>query len=73
MLTTKLKIWIGEGAEKVQRAVELENEQYISSWVEGEYIVAEARASDAMSLLRTVDDFLSCVQVAERTLRLGPP
>lgn len=61
-------------AEKLHRAVELDNENFISSRAMGKAIIAAAEAGNLMTLLRTVDDFISCLQVAERTLRkISPP
>lgn len=52
-------------AEKVHRSVELDNEGYVRSRVEGRSIHAEMEAESLKSLLHTLDDFLSCVGLAE--------
>lgn len=51
-------------AEKVHRSVELDNEGYVRSRVEGRTIIAEMEASSLKSLLHTLDDFLSCAGLA---------
>ena len=51
-------------AEKIHRSVELDNEDYIDSRVDGRFIHAELHAESLMSLLHTLDDFLACAAVA---------
>lgn len=53
-------------AEKVHRSVELDNDGYLESRVEGSDIVARIEADSLKSLLHTLDDFLACVGVADR-------
>lgn len=55
-------------AEKVHRSVALDNEGYLETRVEGDTIVAEIAADSLKSLLHTLDDFLSCVSVAEKVV-----
>lgn len=55
-----------EEAEKIHRSVELDNDGYLDTKVEGNTVVAEIRADSLKSLLHTLDDFLSCVSVADR-------
>lgn len=57
-----------EDALKVQKSVELDNEGYVESKVEGGAIVARMGADSLKSLLHTLDDFLSCVGVAENII-----
>ena len=52
-------------AEKVHRSVELDNEGYVRSRVEGRTIRADMDADSLKSLLHTLDDFLSCLGLAE--------
>jgi tRNA threonylcarbamoyladenosine modification (KEOPS) complex Pcc1 subunit len=56
----------GAEAEKVHRSVELDNEGYLETRVDGRTVVAKAEAESLKSLLHTLDDFLACVGVAER-------
>lgn len=53
-------------AEKVHRSVEQDNDGYLETKVEGDTVVAEISAGSLKSLLHTLDDFLSCVSVAEK-------
>jgi len=53
-------------AEKVHRAVELDNEGYVESRLDGDAITAEIDADSLNSLLHTLDDFIACVSVAHK-------
>lgn len=53
-------------AENVHRAVELDNDGYLETKVEGSSIVASIEADSLKSLLHTLDDFLACVGVADK-------
>lgn len=55
-------------AEKVHRSVELDNQGYIVTRVEGSAIHASISSSSLNSLLHTLDDFLACVSVAEKVV-----
>ena len=55
-----------EEAIQVHRSVELDNQGYLSTRVEGKTIHAEIRAESLNSLLHTLDDFLACTSVAEK-------
>ena len=55
-----------ESAENVHRSVELDNEGYIVTRVEGKLIHAEIEADSLNSLLHTLDDFLACAGVANK-------
>lgn len=52
-------------ARDVHRSVELDNQGFVRTEVRGNSIHAEAEASSLNSLLHTLDDFLSCMSVAE--------
>jgi tRNA threonylcarbamoyladenosine modification (KEOPS) complex Pcc1 subunit len=58
-------------AEKVHKSVELDNQGYIESKVEGSSIVARIEADSLRSLLHTLDDFLACVGVADHIVSKG--
>jgi hypothetical protein len=58
-----------EEAQRVQRSIELDNDEHLDSIVRGSIIEAKADASSLGSLLHTLDDFLSCVSVAEGVVR----
>jgi len=53
-------------AELVHRSVELDNQGFVTTKLEGNTILAEIEASSLNSLLHTLDDFLSCTSVAEK-------
>lgn len=61
-------------AEIVANAVALENLSYIEMKREGQRVTAEASAPSPMSLLHTLEDFLTCVSVAEKaaSTKKGP-
>lgn len=65
----ELELRLGTASTAIHGAVELDNENFIRSRVSGESILAVAESENLMSLLRTSDDFISCVQVAERAMR----
>lgn len=60
-------------AQAVARAVSLDDEGYIRTTQRGRTLVATASAEGAMSLLHTLDDYLACISVAERTAREARP
>jgi tRNA threonylcarbamoyladenosine modification (KEOPS) complex Pcc1 subunit len=53
-------------AEKVHRSVELDNEGYVATRVDGRVIHAVVEADSLKSLLHTLDDFLACTGVADK-------
>ena len=55
-----------EEASRVHRAIELDNQGYVSTRVDGDSILAEIEASSLNSLLHTLDDLLSCTTLAEK-------
>ena len=56
-------------AEAVARAVEVDNEGFVKMDVEGKRIISTAESESIPSLIHTLDDFLSCVSVAERVVK----
>ncbi len=60
-------------AEAVASSVSLDDEGYIETTRRGRTITARATADGPMSLLHTLDDYLACVSVAERTAREARP
>ncbi len=70
----ELKLAFDADARKLHESVEMDNGDFISSSVDGHKISARAESDNLMSLLRTVDDFISCLQIAEKTLKkIAPP
>jgi len=57
-----------ESAEKVNRSVELDNDGYVVTKVDGRFIHAEIEAESLNSLLHTLDDFLSCTALADKVV-----
>ena len=55
-------------AQNIAKALELDNAGYIETRVEGSTIFASARADDIMSLRNTVDDYLACLTVAQKSM-----
>ncbi len=56
-------------AQNIAKALELDNAGYIETRVQGNTIFARAEAADIMSLRNTVDDYLACISVAEKSVR----
>ncbi len=59
-----------EVASRIHKSVELDNAGYVRSEVRGRTILAEAGAPSLRSLVHTLDDFLSCLNVAEGVTRV---
>ncbi len=60
-----------ELAQKVLSTVELENYPFVRARVEGPLLVSETSADSLESLIHTLEDYLSCVAVAESMLEEG--
>ncbi|MBX8637413.1 MAG: hypothetical protein KIY11_03510 [Thermoplasmata archaeon] len=60
----EMSLTLGEIAEDVQKAVEIDNGDFLSSSVSSGTIVARASSASLMSLLRTADDFIAGLEVA---------
>ena len=60
-------------AEAIAAAVALDDDGYIRTTRRGRTLTAEANADGPMSLLHTLDDYLVCVSVAERTANEARP
>ena len=56
-------------AEKVLKAVGVDNEGFVEARREGSLIVSEMSSGSIMSLVQTIEDYLACVSVAEKTIR----
>ncbi len=54
-------------ARTIAESVSLDDQEYVQTRRKGTTITATAEAEGALSLLRTLDDYLACVSVAERT------
>ena len=60
-------------AKAVAESVSLDDQGYIRTRRKGATIFATATADAPMSLLHTLDDYLACVSVAERTAEAARP
>jgi len=58
-----------EEAEKVLRSVSQDNEDWISAERDENRIICRARSKSIGGVLHTVEDFLSCVVLAEKVVR----
>ncbi len=54
-------------ARAIAASVSMDDQGYIRTTRRGRTITADAAAESPMSLLHTLDDYLACVSVAERT------
>jgi hypothetical protein len=57
-------------AERVLQAVEQENAPFVTAHVKGDTLVSEAEARSIESLVRTLEDYLANLSVAEKVLDL---
>ena len=73
--TARLTLTFGDPttARAIEAAVSVDDEGYIKTTRRGRTVVAEATAEGPMQLLHTLDDYLACVSVAERTAREARP
>lgn len=72
----KCKIFIECKNEKIAKivneSVQIDNESYIKSWVENNFINVVIESNKFLSVLHTLDDFLSCLSLAiEISLKLA--
>jgi uncharacterized protein YqfA (UPF0365 family) len=68
-----LRLAFADAAEaaRMAAAIEPENAGFVRTRVEGAALVVEADADAPLSLLRTLDDVLVCLQAAQRASRLA--
>jgi hypothetical protein len=73
--TARLTLTFGDAAqaESIASAVALDDAGYIRTTRRGRTLEAAATADGPMSLLHTLDDYLACVSVAERTTEEARP
>jgi hypothetical protein len=73
--TARLTLTFADAAQAraIASAVALDDLGYIRTTLRGKTILAAASADGPMSLLHTLDDYLACVSVAERTTEEARP
>ena len=57
----------------VAEAVAVDDDGYVRTTRRGRTLIAEAAADGPMSLLHTLDEYLACISVAERTSKAARP
>ena len=62
-----------DSARAVAAAVAVDDDGYIRTTRRGRTLIAEAAADGPMSLLHTLDEYLACISVAERTSKAARP
>ncbi len=58
-------------AEKVLRAVAVDNEKFVDARREGKSIISEITTDSILKLVHTLDDYLACVSVAEKSVKVA--
>jgi aspartokinase-like uncharacterized kinase len=53
-------------AENILKTVDVDNYGYVEAVVEGSRIISKIEAKNLKSLLHTLDDYLSCITIAEK-------
>ena len=66
--TLEIELPDESSAQNIARALELDNADYIETRVEGKIIFARTEAENIMTLRNTIDDYLACLTVAQRSL-----
>lgn len=65
----RFEIKIDCGDEKtagiINASIKIDNDRHISSYVEGKYIIASGEEDNLMSILNTINDFLSCLSLSK--------
>jgi tRNA threonylcarbamoyladenosine modification (KEOPS) complex Pcc1 subunit len=58
-----------EEAKAVLKAVEVDNEEFVKTTLEGKKLTSIVESESLPSLIHTLDDYLSCVSVAEKVVK----
>ncbi len=56
-------------AEKVLKAVAVDNEGFVVARREGSTIISEISSENILSMVQTIEDYLACVSIAEKTIK----
>jgi len=62
-----------DSARAVAAAVAVDDDGYVRTTRRRRTLIAEAAADGPMSLLHTLDEYLACISVAERTSKAARP
>lgn len=65
----KLEYKTAKEANAIAGAVSIDDYQYVKTRATGRTILAEMESGDIKSLMNTVDDYLACVSVAEKSVQ----
>ena len=68
LCTLEIELPDQETAKNIAKALELDNAGYIETRVEGNTIFAKAEAEDILTLRNTIDDYLACLTIAQKSL-----
>jgi hypothetical protein len=71
--TLQLKFADARTAKAVAESVSLDDLGFVRTQRQGSTITAQATADSPLSLLHTLDDYLACISVAERTAEAARP
>ena len=65
MIELEIKIECGDEkkAKIINDSIKVDNEGYVKSYVRKKYVIAKMKG-DALSLLHTFNDFISCLQLS---------
>jgi tRNA threonylcarbamoyladenosine modification (KEOPS) complex Pcc1 subunit len=70
-INCKIKIGFKDEKESkaILRSIEVDNLEYINSRQDGRTIITNIESKSISSLIHTLDDYLSCVSVAEKIFK----
>ncbi|MFQ6128239.1 MAG: KEOPS complex subunit Pcc1 [Thermoplasmata archaeon] len=57
-----------EEAKNILSSIQTDNEGFVKTHLEGSSLVSEISAESILSLLHTLDDYMSCLTVAEEII-----
>jgi hypothetical protein len=69
--TLRLRFDSPEQAVRLAASLAPENEDFLTTRVEGEHLVAEASSETPLGLLRTLDEVVAVLAAAEKAERAG--
>ena len=55
-------------AEKIRDALEVDNYKFIQTEIKNHQLIANIESKSVMSLLHTIEDYLSCLTTAENVI-----